>query len=297
MGWFSKFMGWFSKKEELDSSTESNNTFKSVDERDAIDAIIAKEQRELREKCGKGKKLSKEQREYYKQLYEIMNNSPSQWDRLCSTPVSGFISAYAKFLEEKDRIVEFIDSRDGKKYRTVRIGSQVWMAEDLKYDGQKYDGRRFDREDCRPESWWSAEHYDWLTAKYVCPSGWHLPTLQEWNILIDFVGGRNVAGKKLLAEGSDDYLFSAQKGSEFIKRKSAGRDDWRYSAMGEYITGIYGLGGWWTATEGIKDEEYGDNGQDFYLDYAYSININRQDDITERAKKKVLGLRVRCVRD
>jgi len=46
--------------------------------------------------------------------------------------------------------------------------------------------------------------YDWQTAKNVCPRGWHLPSDAEWSTLTDFLGGIDVVGGKLKAEGTID---------------------------------------------------------------------------------------------
>ena len=87
----------------------------------------------------------------------------------------------------------FVDSRDGKSYTTVFLGDQEWMAENLNYataGSYCYDGLE---ENCTE----FGRLYSWYDAQEVCPEGWHLPTDEEWNLMLDFVGGRNVAGRKL----------------------------------------------------------------------------------------------------
>lgn len=113
---------------------------------------------------------------------------------------------------------EVVRDYDGNTYRTVRIGNQTWMAENLRsthysdgtpirymdYDGDSSSARTFGR------------LYAWAVAmngaassasnpsgvRGACPAGWHLPSGAEWQQLADFLGGGAVAGGKLKAAGS-----------------------------------------------------------------------------------------------
>lgn len=80
----------------------------------------------------------------------------------------------------------FTDPRDGKIYKTIEIGDQIWMAENLKYDipGSKcYD-------DNPKNALIYGRLYDFDAAKNACPPGWHLPSNEEWEKLINFAGGK-----------------------------------------------------------------------------------------------------------
>jgi uncharacterized protein (TIGR02145 family) len=83
-----------------------------------------------------------------------------------------------KIEEEPDF---FIDQRDGKKYKTVKIGTQVWMAENLNY---------YTADSYCMKSNPSVRFYECKIAMNVCPSGWHLPSKEEWMTLINFAGGQ-----------------------------------------------------------------------------------------------------------
>jgi len=112
---------------------------------------------------------------------------------------------------------EFLDSRDGVVYKYVVIGTQVWMAENLRYEisGTKCYGDNLDN--CKIYGML----YDWNTAKTVCPSGWHLPNDTEWSALRNSVGSD--ADSKLMASnvelesgvGTDDFGFTALPGGYY----------------------------------------------------------------------------------
>ena len=140
---------------------------------------------------------------------------------------------------------EIIDDRDGQVYKTVEIGSQTWMAENLNYDYNYRTAHSY----CYADSCskygrlytWSATVDSaavFSTAgkgcgchasrspsggivRGVCPVGWHVPSLSEFQTLISYVGGYRVAGANLkstsgwksnsqyVGNGSDSYGFSA----------------------------------------------------------------------------------------
>jgi len=134
------------------------------------------------------------------------------------------------------------DSRDGKRYKVVTIGSQMWMAENLNY---KASGSKcYDNQENNCQKY--GRLYDWETAMKVCPSGWHLPSYAEWTTLINSVGDK--AGIKLKSAngwntvynykaGTDAYGFAALPGG----CNGPSYED-RFENVGED-------GYWWNATE------------------------------------------------
>jgi uncharacterized protein (TIGR02145 family) len=155
------------------------------------------------------------------------------------------------------------DSRDGKKYRTVAIGKQTWMAENLNYNasGSKCYGNS--ESNCQKYG----RLYNWSTARTACPKGWHLPSEAEWSTLIDFVGGSSTAGTKLKSasgwnkflfiggNGTDEYGFSALPGG-------SGYSGGSFDFVGDY-------GSWWSATEDVASGAY------FRYMYYYYASVGR----------------------
>jgi len=109
------------------------------------------------------------------------------------TAIIALLICTAAFAQQKG---SFTDARDKKTYKTVIIGTQTWMAQNLDYGGKNDDigkcpGEK--AENCKKYG----TLYTWKEAKEVCPAGWHLPTMDEWKTLVNFAGGAKIAGKKL----------------------------------------------------------------------------------------------------
>ncbi|MDR0517960.1 MAG: fibrobacter succinogenes major paralogous domain-containing protein [Fibromonadaceae bacterium] len=169
----------------------------------------------------------------------------------------------------------FTDSRESKTYKTVKIGSQTWMAENLnieKGNSVCYDNDPANCQKC-------GRLYDWETAMKICPKGWHLPTDAEWNALENAVGGSSVVGTVLKSKNGWD-------------NNGNGTDKHGFSALpcGRYYNGkflYYGLlGQFWSATETSAS-------------HALGIGLDaRNADMGVGNLNKSLYLRsVRCVED
>ena len=86
----------------------------------------------------------------------------------------------------------FIDIRDGKEYSYSKIGSQIWMTQNLDYyaEGKSWKYPEKDSLSC-------GRYYTWEVAQDVCPEGWSLPSYEDWTIMTDYIGTDSIAVFKL----------------------------------------------------------------------------------------------------
>jgi uncharacterized protein (TIGR02145 family) len=153
---------------------------------------------------------------------------------------------------------------------SVRIGSQTWMKKNLNCNVSGSVCYNNDEANCAKYG----RLYNWATAKTVCPSGWHLPSDDEWQELVDFAGGDEVAGTKLKAKdsnGTDEFGFSALPGG-------GGFSNGNFYDVG-------GSGYWWSSAEDTASGAWGRG-----MDYDYA-------DVYRDINHKTRFISVRCVQD
>ena len=161
----------------------------------------------------------------------------------------------------------FTDSRDGKVYKTVKIGTQTWMAENLAYNASgcwAYDNNQSN----------VATYgylYFWEVAQVACPNGWHLPTIEEYNILLANYGGSGKTAYKALKDGGKSGFSALFGGSR--------------SKNGTFYN-MYSTSFFWSSS--------GLDGSDaWYLDLGLFDKKEANTFISSRNA----GLSVRCVKD
>lgn len=143
----------------------------------------------------------------------------------------------------------FTDSRgSGIIYKTVKIGIQTWMAENLKFN-TNYLGD-INGTDCwcntiADEGVTYGCLYTYYAAKnYACPRGWKLPSETDWNILIDYLGGEEIAGDKLKDKAWADTVSANSSGFTALPGGSGQKD-----VLNSVINVSFGSEGyWWTST-------------------------------------------------
>jgi len=205
----------------------------------------------------------------------------------------------------------FVDIRDSKSYKWVKIGDQYWFAENLNYDVPNNDTDVC--YDNNPDYCVTyGRLYNWATAmgidaayneeRYgngsddpnsnvnfqgICPAGWHLSRPAEWNSLRDIAGGSSIDAKKLMAEsgwfsirddseikGADDYGFAALPGGSF-------------GTTGQFVN-VGSFGYWWSSYE---------TNSKMALDFQIYNDIDNNGKLTTSGTSKKNLFSVRCVKD
>ena len=153
----------------------------------------------------------------------------------------------------------------------VTIGSQKWAKKNL--DCEVGESKCYDNDPANCTKY--GRLYDWETAKTACPSGWRLPTKDEWDILVNHAGGSSVAGAKLKAvsgwnengNGTDEHGFTALPGGS-------------YNNSDGYFGDVGKSGRWWSASELNSDSTYyrnmnynGENVRRWAIDKSVSLSV------------------------
>lgn len=166
------------------------------------------------------------------------------------------------------------DARDGQVYRTVIMGYQTWMAENLNYEVPNSYCYKDNANFCAKYG----RLYTWEAATTACPDGWHLPNNSEWQMLLEHAGGIISARSLKSVNGWIDDVGADSFGFTVLP---AG---YRHFYTNEY----YNEGrntAFWSASEINAGKAYG-------LDF-----VTLRESVQRYEDDKSYGLSVRCIQD
>jgi uncharacterized protein (TIGR02145 family) len=195
-----------------------------------------------------------------------------------------------------------VNDIDGNTYMTIKIGDQLWMSENLRTtrlnDGTEIPLTKGD------DAWHNliTAGYCWynndeasfkdpygaiyngftVASGKLCPAGWHVPEIEEWRALRNFLGDSAKAGGKLKESGTAHWL-SPNKGADNRSGFTALPAGIRYFE-GTFAT-VLSYSGIWSATEVAHDEEW-------YAGLYYG-----EAGLTTNHRNKKYGLSVRCLKN
>lgn len=195
----------------------------------------------------------------------------------------------------------FTDPRDGNVYKTVKIGTQIWFAENLRYAGnipqvesqQEWYAIFSNGNQPRQPAWAYLNNdpnnnavygklYNWYAVNTgtLCPQGWHIPTYAEWTTLTNFLGGEAVAGGKMKSvTGWNAPNTAATNESGFTGLPGGGRG----IDGGFYYLGSFGY--WWSSSP-------------YSTDHAFYRSLDRSyGSFSSSYSSRPTGFSCRCLRD
>ena len=200
-----------------------------------------------------------------------------------------------------------LDIRDSIIYRTVKIGDQIWMAENLKATTYRNgtpipnvtDDTLWENLTIGAYSWYNNDAtiyknpygalYNWYAVETgkLCPTGWHVPSYEEWITLANYLGGYKIAGGKL-KDADTTYWGSPNEGATNESGFTAlpvgwRRDDGTFRPLGGAM--------WWASTTKSKYKDV--QGEPwFWVIFREQISIK-----ANYFFSKGFGLSVRCLKD
>lgn len=211
----------------------------------------------------------------------------------------------------KNELGSFTDSRDGKIYKTVKIGNQVWLAENLAFEisGKECRDDENWEESSNNDKWCYYDNdkseygkfgilYQWEAAQKACPSGWHLPSDNEWKELEIYLGMSssdankhsfrgNIAKKLASKTGWESNIEAGTIGNNQSSNNTSGfcaPPSGRRSSSGSFtMVGSWGF--WWSSSSAGNE-------------YAWGRDLlSTHDGVERNGGHYGSGFSVRCIMD
>lgn len=199
---------------------------------------------------------------------------------------------------------ETVTDIDGNVYKTVVIGTQTWMAENLKtklynngdlipdvtseieWDGLGTDAFCWYNNDQQTYKATYGALYNWYAVNTgkLCPAGWHVPSDAEWTTFIDFLDGRDYAGGKMKEMGTLHWVAPNTEASDTYGFKALPAGD----RSAEIAFGFWGIGeyaAWWSSTG--KDATHS-----YFLEAYYNSET-----VYKTYTNNRFGFSVRCIKN
>jgi uncharacterized protein (TIGR02145 family) len=218
--------------------------------------------------------------------------------------ILAFISILPISCKKSDDTSTAVTDKDGNVYKTVTIGTQVWMAENLKttkyLNGDSIGTTTPPTMDISskssPEYQWAygggesnvaayGRLYTWFAvtdSRNLCPAGWHVPTDAEFSTLITYLKGDTIAGGKLKETGTTHW-YSPNTGATNETGFTALPGGYRGYEGSFYFMGYAGY--WWSATEYDANNAWY---RGLYYNGNYDHNLSNS---------KMAGFSVRCLKN
>jgi uncharacterized protein (TIGR02145 family) len=236
------------------------------------------------------------------QTFDTIMNVQSSINEVLTINLKPLENLVVKFEEE-----ELVKDASGNSYKTVVIGDQVWMAENLKTE-RYLNGDLIpnvlgetDWDNLQIGAWCNYENisqndefygklYNWFAVtdpRNLCPSGWHVPTDAEWTVLTDYLGGLEVSGgkmKSIVLSSWTGWNTDATNSSGFLGLPGGSRYSGDFNSSGGFISFGYG-GDWWSSSE------Y-DAASAWYLGLDY-LDVRALQNFLNKQN----GFSVRCLKD
>jgi uncharacterized protein (TIGR02145 family) len=217
---------------------------------------------------------------------------------LIVTAITGFIIILPGCNKQDETTVTDID---GNVYHTVVIGNQVWMEENLRTTHYRNGDTipdvadSTDWDELFSGAWCDINNqytnaavfghlYNWYALsdpRGLCPSGWRIPTDDDWTVMAEFLGGEQVSGGKL-KESDTLYWHSPNTGATNETGFSGLPGGSRQQNGPFWYFGYYGL--WWTST--AENSEFA-----FYRSLSFDNTAMFRNHF-----RKNCGLAVRCIK-